>query len=181
MAMRSRVPSYRLHKRSGQAVVTLSGHDHYLGVHGSDVSKREYDRVVREWLAQGRQLQPSGASRGSYSVAELIQDYWAFVRAHYVKNGKPSGEQACVKAALRPVVDLYGHRQAGEFGPQSLVACRDTMVDKGWSRYTINKHVGRVRRMFAWATERELIPGTIYHALQAVKGLQRGRTADLTP
>lgn len=32
---RERIPSYRLHKASGQAVVTLDGRDHYLGVHDS--------------------------------------------------------------------------------------------------------------------------------------------------
>ena len=29
------VPKYRLHKRSGQAVVSLGGKDRYLGPHGS--------------------------------------------------------------------------------------------------------------------------------------------------
>ena len=47
-----RTPSYRLHKPSGQAVVRLSGHDHYLGPHNSDLSRREYDRVIAEWLFQ---------------------------------------------------------------------------------------------------------------------------------
>jgi len=31
-----RVPSYRLHKPSGQAVVTLDSRDHYLGVYDTD-------------------------------------------------------------------------------------------------------------------------------------------------
>ena len=29
-----KVPSYRVHKASGQAVVTLGGKDHYLGKYG---------------------------------------------------------------------------------------------------------------------------------------------------
>jgi hypothetical protein len=33
--LKTKTPSYRLHKGSGQAVVTLSGKDIYLGVHGS--------------------------------------------------------------------------------------------------------------------------------------------------
>ena len=43
MRRRTGVPSYRKHKASGQAVVTLSGRDVYLGPHGSQVSKDEYD------------------------------------------------------------------------------------------------------------------------------------------
>ena len=56
-----RVPSYRLHKPSGRAVVTLGGRDHYLGRYGSAASKREYERLVAEWLANHRSL-PSAAS-----------------------------------------------------------------------------------------------------------------------
>ena len=51
------IPGYRMHCASGQAVVTLSGQDFYLGPHGTAVSKREYDRVVTEWLARGRRPQ----------------------------------------------------------------------------------------------------------------------------
>ncbi len=32
-------PKYRRHKASGQAIVTLSGHDHYLGPHGTAASR----------------------------------------------------------------------------------------------------------------------------------------------
>jgi hypothetical protein len=45
------VPSYRLHKQSGQAVVTLHGKDCLLGKFGSASSKAEYRRLTAEWLA----------------------------------------------------------------------------------------------------------------------------------
>lgn len=52
------VPSYRLHKQSGQAIVTLGGKDFLLGSHGTATSKAEYDRLIAEWIANGRrQLQ----------------------------------------------------------------------------------------------------------------------------
>ena len=35
---KNKLPSYRFHKGSGQAVVTLSGKDIYLGVHGTEES-----------------------------------------------------------------------------------------------------------------------------------------------
>jgi hypothetical protein len=34
-------PKYRKHRASGQAVVTLNGHDYYLGPHGTKASKAE--------------------------------------------------------------------------------------------------------------------------------------------
>lgn len=48
------LPKYREHRPTGQAVVTLSGDDHYLGLNGSKASKLEYDRLITEWLANGR-------------------------------------------------------------------------------------------------------------------------------
>lgn len=48
---RKQVPGYRLHRPSGQAVV--SGTDIYLGPYGKQVSRNECDRVIAEWLANG--------------------------------------------------------------------------------------------------------------------------------
>ena len=50
-----KLPSYRLHKASGQAVITLNGKDMYLGVYGNTESKAEYDRIIAEWLVNHRQ------------------------------------------------------------------------------------------------------------------------------
>ena len=46
-----------------QAVVTLNGHDHYLGKHGTPQSQAEYDRLIALWLGNGRCLKPSGTMR----------------------------------------------------------------------------------------------------------------------
>ena len=47
-----RIPKYRLHKASGQAVVTLSGRDVYLGKHGSEESHARYHEEVSHWQLQ---------------------------------------------------------------------------------------------------------------------------------
>jgi hypothetical protein len=49
-------PKYRCHKASGQAIVTVQEHDFYLGPWNTKASKLEYDRIIGEWLASGRQL-----------------------------------------------------------------------------------------------------------------------------
>ena len=54
------LPKYRKHRVSGQAIVTLSGKDFYLGPHGTKASKSEYDRLIGEWLANGRQAPIEG-------------------------------------------------------------------------------------------------------------------------
>ncbi len=51
-----RVPSYHHHRPSGQAVVTLDGRDFYLGKWNTKASRTEYERLIGEWLANGRRL-----------------------------------------------------------------------------------------------------------------------------
>jgi hypothetical protein len=55
-ALISRVPAYRRHKPTGQAVVTLNGKDRYLSKWNTAASRAEYDRLIGEWLAGGRHL-----------------------------------------------------------------------------------------------------------------------------
>ncbi|MEM8680182.1 MAG: site-specific integrase, partial [Planctomycetota bacterium] len=100
------LPKYRKHKASGQALVTLSGKDFYLGPHGTKASKLEYDRLIGEWLSNGRCL--PGQPERAISVAELILAYWRFAKSWYVKNGKPTDELASIKVALRHTRTLYG-------------------------------------------------------------------------
>jgi hypothetical protein len=62
------LPSYRLYKRTGQAVVTLDGHDHYLGPYGSPESRKAYNRLIEAWLARQEQM-PAGSRRPACRAA----------------------------------------------------------------------------------------------------------------
>lgn len=174
--LKNRLPKYRKHKASGQAVVTLDGQDIYLGPHGTQVSRSEYDRVVGEWMSNGRCLHPAG--RGAdITIAELIRGYWRHCKSYYRRpDGTDTGELENQKQALRPLKRLYAHTMAGQFGPLSLKTVQQAMIDLGWCRSYINKQIGRVRQVFKWGVANELIPASVYHGLLAVAGLKRGRT-----
>ena len=51
-----RTPSYRRHRASNRAYVEFDGHRIYLGRYGSPESREEYDRLIAEWLSNGRKL-----------------------------------------------------------------------------------------------------------------------------
>jgi integrase len=72
--------------------------------------------------------------------------------------------------------DSYADVPAASFSPLDLKAIRQRFIDAGLVRNTCNQHVARIKRVFAWATEEEMIPATVFYALQAVKGLKKGRT-----
>jgi integrase len=175
-------PSYRVYKRTGQAVVTIDGHDHYLGEYGSLESRQKYNRLIAAWLARQRQAE-SGEPGGepvpevgdALSVNEVILAYVRHASAYYKPaDGGERKELGCIRDALRVVKQLFGRTPAAEFGPRALKAVRVEMLGKDWSRGYVNHQVNRVRRMFRWATEEELIPPAVHHALQAVRGLRKG-------
>src|SRR5687768_1460965 len=167
-------PTYRKH-RSGQAFVVLDGKYVYLGPHGTKASRDEYDRIIGEWLANGRRLMPEAGS--TVKVADLILAYWKHIKNYYRHaDGVPTGEAQNQKPALRVLKKLYATCLVGDFGPLSLKAIRKAMIDSGLSRSYINKQVGHVRRCFKWGVENELVPPAVFHGLLAVGGLRKGRS-----
>jgi integrase len=170
-----RVPSYRHHKPSGQAVVTLDEKDFYLGPWNSKASRREYDRLTGEWLANGRRL-PASLCASQLTITELAACYWEFAQTYYVKNGEPSGQLPGIRVSMRILRQLYGHLQVHEFGPLSLRALQQHMIELDHSRRYINDNCARVKRAFKWGVSRELVPSHVHEALTTVPGLKRGRS-----
>jgi hypothetical protein len=172
-----KVPAYRHHKARNLAVVTLGGKDHYLGPYGSADSKREYDRLVAEGLAADRHAPAPAAPEASLRlrVDELILRYRRFAEGHYLRDGRPTRELDNIRDAIRPVRKHYGQKPAADFRPSSLKAVVLSMVDAGLCRTTINHRVGKIRRMFRWGGESELVEPAVYQALMAVAGLRTGK------
>ena len=170
-----RVPSYRLHRPSGRAVVTLDGRDIYLGKYDTPESRAKYDRVVREYLENGRRM-PERSREGPYLVGHLCRDYLHWAQGHYVlPDGKVTGTVGSVRIALRPLVRMFMDVPVEEFGPRSLELYRAELVVVGNARKTINAKVNMVRKAFKWGVQRELVTPSVLHGLQAVDGLKRGR------
>jgi integrase len=175
-----RLPAYRLHKHSGQAIVSLSGKIHYLGRFGSPESKQEYRRLTGEWLTRGQSQPPKPTEPGKpeTTINELVLAFWTHARTHYRSpDGQPTQEQENVFTALQPLQELYGRTLARDFGPLALRALRDHLVRSGrLARGTINSRIGRIRRAFKWAASVEMIPATVHEALMTVDGLRLGRS-----
>jgi integrase len=169
-------PSYRLHKASGQAVVTLHGKDYYLGPHGSLESRTRYERIVSGWMASPDtpvQIEPDLA--GALTVVELAAQYLRWASTYYVKNGEPTTELRNVKRAIRGLRESFANLPARDFSPLKLKQVRQRFIADGLARTNCNRYTGIVVRIFSWATENELIPSSVVHALREVKPLTKGR------
>ena len=175
-----RIPSYRLHKPSGQAIVTIRGKMFYLGRYGSVESRSEYGRIIAEWQAGPSEIPPASASTApvpsDLTVVELSASYFRHCQEYYVKNGELTNQVTMIHLALDVVNRLYGHMLGRDFGPLALKACRAEFIRKGLSRNECNRRTNLIKQAFRWGTENEMVPAGIFHALQSVAGLRKGRS-----
>ena len=165
-----RVPTYGLHKATGQAVVRLNGVDHYLEEYDTPESRERYDRLILQWLSNNRTL-PSREPKAGPTVNEVILAHVRWAEAYYVKDGQPTKEVWIVKASLRPLRQAYGTTPANEFTPDRLKTVQAAYAQQGLCRNEVNRHV---RRMFKWAVAENLVSPSVWHGLQCVAPLKLG-------
>jgi hypothetical protein len=138
MPRSARVPSYCLHKPSGQARVILDGRHVYLGPHGSPQSRESYARLIAERFLVTHPIRssrpagkPARAETSAVAVTplavnELLLQYLKFAEGYYVLDGQPTGELRNLKDAVRPLRAVYGSTDAATFGPRALKAVGST-------------------------------------------------------
>lgn len=174
-ALGIRIPDYRFHKHSGQAVVTVFGRDVYLGVHGSVESRDKYERVISELVAS-RGVDP--AVRARLKIQDLILLYWGHATQYY--PGRTC--ESTIKSPLKRLRKWFADEPVATFGPLKLKAYRQLLLgDIGMggrklSRQYINECVAQVKAMIKWGVGEELVPPGVLHGLQSVDGLRWGRT-----
>lgn len=128
--------------------------------------------IQRRRSAAEKRRQPKGLS-----TAALCREYLKFADSYYFQTDTGNARETVnIDFALRPLRKLYGRLPAAELGPLKIKSVRDIMIEKGWCRRQINHQVGRIKRMLKWATENELIPPSVFHAIQPIAGLRYGRS-----
>ncbi|MDA0919238.1 MAG: recombinase XerD, partial [Planctomycetota bacterium] len=178
MPRKSPVPSYRLHKASGQARTIVNGRHIYLGKYGSPESRQQYARLLAEAaLPAGAPAPLDHSDPQRLLVSELLVAYLKFAETYYSDEGQPTKEFQSMVDAVGPLNQLYGDTQADEFGPLKLKAVREHLVKQGLCRTETNKRIGRLKRVFKWAVSEELISPSVHEALRTVTGLKFGRTS----
>lgn len=192
---RATFPAYRLHKATGQAVVTIDGRDHYLGQHGTPESRAAYERLVIEWKQHGTTPKTRPDAQ-RLTVRGLFAAYWRHIENEglYEKNGRLTTERSCISLACRPLIRMFGDKPAAEFTPVDLQVVRAAIAkpvrppqpEPGapgkrtrtlpdvLARGVVNKHVHRIRRMFRWGVSMTLVPAETWQALLSVPALRRG-------
>ncbi len=114
-----RVPKYRLHKPTGQAVATFpmpggKRKDFYLGKYGTPESRKAYTRLVAEASADGDVIAPAHPSAPP-SVAEMLVRYLKHAERHYrnPETGEQTGEVKVLKDCIRILRGRYVRHAPG--------------------------------------------------------------------
>jgi hypothetical protein len=143
----TRISKYRHHRGSGQAFVQIQGKRHYLGGHGTMKSREKYHCILAEVSAPPAAIIDGAVTSGTTSgitVKKVAAAYWIYCESYYRDaDGHGTGELNSIKQALRFVRKHYASLSAAEFGPKALKACRQAMIEAGWSR-----DVGKTRTYF---------------------------------
>lgn len=171
------IPSYRKHKATGLAVVTLSGKDIYLGPFGTRASRSKYDIEIAGWLARGRTL----ISEGGTTISELVSAYSCHAGDYYVKHGKPTSQAELVRVVAEKVAEHHGDELVAAFTASKLLGLRHLWIASGLARSTINNYAGIIKGLFRWGVANDLVPSSVLAGLNAVVGLEAGRSKAREP
>lgn len=173
-------PAYRLHKQSGQAIVSIprgdgTYKDYLLGPYKSPDSHVEYHRILGEWRASGQRL-PASELPGDLTIAELLLQFKLYAQDYYRDvDGNVTREVEHIQYAIRPLLALYPHTPASGFGPLALEACQQWFIDLGLARTRVNRETHRIRKIFKWAVSKEMLDVKVYQALLTVQTIAPGR------
>lgn len=169
-----RVPSLRHHKASNRGIVELNGRRHYVGPWGAPETHEAYERLIGEWLANGRRLP---VDKDAVTVVEICALYLNHCKSYYRgPDGTPTKTMDGLRQALKVLKERYASTRASDFGPLALQAVRKVWLDRNLSRKTINYYTGHVKLVFRWAASQELIHPSVYEGIRTVANLKRGRS-----
>lgn len=172
----------------------IDGREIPLGIYGTLESHQEFERICAEWRAA-----PVASTiiqmKRVVTVADLAHLWHQHIENEGLycgPDGRPTTEVSSWHLTLAPLLKLYGLTPARDFGPLSLKAVRQAMIDgrwlddaqrerrrkrgleMGWCRKTTNQRVRRVVRLFEFGVSEQLVPAEVWQSLQAVTPLAAG-------
>lgn len=177
---RNTLPSYTLHKPTGQARACWGGATVYLGKHGTPESLAKYQQMLSLFFATG---EIKHTPDKMVTTLELTRNFLAWFRTQWEPGSTEPGN---MELALRTVVKMFGGIPAQDFRAPQMQAVRESWIavgnrGKGLSRGVITKYQRYVTRCFRWGVSTEQIPAFTWDALRTMDKLKKRRSAAREP
>lgn len=183
------VPRVAVVKPHNHARVRIGGKAYWLGkCPDGKVTRAQQAEAARLWhryLADGEapavEARPRSGQQvcpapAAITVGSLIERFLAHAEGYYRRaDGTTTSSVDEIRMASRSVVE-WAATPADSFGPKMLKAVQDSEVRRGRPRVTVNRISKTIRRAFKWAAGEELVSASVWHALQAVPPIQKGRS-----
>lgn len=168
--MAKSIPVMRHHKPSGQARIYVNGNYQYLGKWGSNEAEQNYQKYIGDLLQQK-------TISTIIPVRVLVAAFLDHADEYYRnKKGSPTGTTGYFRYITQPLLRIHGDTLVSQFGTLALKAVRDDMIENGLTRKNINCRIVKIRQIFKWGVENEMVPVTVYQALCTVPDLAKGRS-----
>lgn len=150
-------------------------HDKSFGKNRASAA-RKFERFRAAWLADETIRNPESAAE-VLTIGKAWQLFDAHAQTYYRRaDGSQTGEALNFKHAFTHVTDLFDELPAAEFTPMALKQARANMIEYDLAISTINARVRKIRAVFKWLVSEGQIAPSVWHGLQAVTALKRGRT-----
>lgn len=164
-------PKYRKHSSRDKAFVEWQGKRKYLpGRYNSQESKAAYKAFLEKNC--GIAIVPPRPAAQGLTVMTLCATFLAHLKASEAPDIYHN-----YYFAVKPFAAEYGHELAAALGPLALKRWQAKLAERELSRGYISGQITYIRQAFRWGVSEELIPASVWHALQAVQGLKAGKTA----
>lgn len=125
----------------------------------------------RMWEDMTRQAD-AGIGAPAFTVNDVI-DRWAAHAAAYYTGG--SKEAADSVRGMRLFREMFGTRPVETVTHPDMIEYRNALAAQGYVRTTVNKYLGFVKRMFAWALDERIVSAQVKAETTAISQLKRGR------
>lgn len=182
---RAVIPAYQKEGNTGRArmfIYDASGKRRSisLGTYGSPESLKAYADMLALHVVSPPPVPkkvPSFRPKKNALVGEICAAYLEHAATYYRReDGTQTNEYRLTVTIVSALEPEHGS-SAAKFGRATLAAIRERMIAKGWTRQHVNAQVRRVRTMWRWAEEHELLPEGSWGRLMILRGLKKGRSA----
>lgn len=110
------------------------------------------------------------------TIGEMMCQFLAFAEGYYRRaDGSLTSSVDEIRMAARSI-QPWQATPVEAFGPKMLKAVQAQEIVRGRPRVTVNRISKTIRRAFKWAASEEIAPAGVWHALQAVPPIQKGRS-----